>query len=1376
MAKKDTTSDPKPPTEPVHPGRFVRETVLVPKKLSVQAAAKLVGVGRPALSNFLNGRASTTPEMAARLETAFGVRASDLLDMQAAYDAAQIRETTTTARRYVAPFLQIKAGEIEQWVERNIAARTRLAVFLRTLVNSTGPELSTVDFPGNDDAERPGWDGYLEAPKGSRWIPAGISGWEFGTNKDVATKADGDFAKAIKANPKADRDKTTFVFVTPRHWPGKAAWLAKVRAQKMWQDVRAYDSSDLEQWLEQSLAAQAWFAGETDRPASDVRSLDKCWSDWAEVASPPLVGSLFAPAVESAARMVLARLQKAPDGPIIVAADSREEALAFLSQLFGPLGGTDLEAQRDRVLVFDAPGVLPRLAQGSTDFIAVTANRDVEREFGPLAKSLHTIVVYPRNAANIQPDIVLEPLSSSAFWASLEEMRLGRDEIARYSNESGRSLTVLRRRLAKVPAIRTPAWAGDRAAARSLIPYLFIGAWDRTNEADQAVLSLLSDGVGYDALEQRCQDFAALEDPPLWAEGRYRGVVSRIDLLFAIAAVMTTADLQRFFDVAKLVLAEDDPKLDLPDSDRWAAGLYGKRREISAAVREGISESFVLLAVYGNRLVERAAFNCERAAEQLVESLLTPLTTRTLEAHDRDLTAYAEAAPDKFLAILEDDLRSEQPETYGLLRPAGPGLFGSCPRSGLLWALEGLAWNPDTLARSALVLAQLAEIEINDNWSNKPINSLESIFRAWMPQTTADLSTRVRTVELIAERFPKTAWRICMSQLDADNRTGTYSHKPVWRTDGYGYGEPVATTGPVFEFKRKLLDMALAWREGYTADMVCDLIEQLPGFHETYQTRVWDLVQAWAKERATDADKATVREKIRVSILSRRGARRAGKNASDVAAAARSARLALEPADVINRNEWLFRQAWVDWSMDDLKGENFDDYKKRDAHIAALRAEALREVIAERGPQGIIALAEAGTTAFVIGRILARELIPEDAVPALVLAFTPHELAEPSWARKQLVAGVLGGLDVGPRERTLDTLESGLPDTDRVRMLLLAPFERTTWRRVATLDDATRRLYWEGVSPDWSLDPEAQNEAVEELLRAERPRAAFACARFNLETVRPELLFRVMSGMLASDKDPPGYFRANAHEIENAFGLLDKHAIFSLEQMALLELSYIEVLSQPWREREGYGLPNLEKYVEAHPELFIQAVVWTYRRKDGGIDPPEWRVPPEMVLHCAERGHKLIEGLERIPGHNDVGELDAKNLMAWIKTVRDACSALGRLDVADLSIGKLLAESPAGDDGVWPCEPVRRVMEDLRSKNIMRGAHTGLYNSRGAHWRGEGGDQERGLAATYRAWANALQYTHPFLASELLMGMALTYEHEARREDTEAKVRRRLRS
>ena len=75
----------------VHPGGFIRRSV-IPDDLSITAAAEALGVGRPALSNLLNGKASLSPEMALRIEKAFGVKMDTLLRMQTRYDTYRIRQ------------------------------------------------------------------------------------------------------------------------------------------------------------------------------------------------------------------------------------------------------------------------------------------------------------------------------------------------------------------------------------------------------------------------------------------------------------------------------------------------------------------------------------------------------------------------------------------------------------------------------------------------------------------------------------------------------------------------------------------------------------------------------------------------------------------------------------------------------------------------------------------------------------------------------------------------------------------------------------------------------------------------------------------------------------------------------------------------------------------------------------------------------------------------------------------------------------------------------------------------------------------------------------------------------------------------------------
>ena len=76
---------------PVHPGGFIKRSVL-PDSLPVKDAASVLGVGRPALSSLFNEKSSLSPEMALRVEKAFGVKMETLLRMQARYDAFQMRQ------------------------------------------------------------------------------------------------------------------------------------------------------------------------------------------------------------------------------------------------------------------------------------------------------------------------------------------------------------------------------------------------------------------------------------------------------------------------------------------------------------------------------------------------------------------------------------------------------------------------------------------------------------------------------------------------------------------------------------------------------------------------------------------------------------------------------------------------------------------------------------------------------------------------------------------------------------------------------------------------------------------------------------------------------------------------------------------------------------------------------------------------------------------------------------------------------------------------------------------------------------------------------------------------------------------------------------
>ena len=367
-------------------------------------AATLLGIGRPALSNFLNGKAALSQKMARRLERAFGADREYLLNLQAQYDRRdEAMRTSIVAGRHAPILIEIKARRIEEWADR-IRAREDLAALLRHLVYTTVERATRVDFPAGDNAQRHGWDGEIETTTPTPWIPDGRSVWEFGCEKPPGRKANEDYDERVKGVQRRERMDATFVFVTPRNWPRKKIWATQKAALEDWKDVRAFDADDLEQWLEQSAPTQIWFAERLGDDVSGFRSPDRCWSDWCDVCEPPLSSALFSEP-ERSSETFRRWLDAPPARPFVVAGDSPGEALAFACHLVDR-AHTDTDRPGTAAVVFDAPEAMRRFrAASAAPRIAIVHDTEVEREIGDLYRRCHCVIVRPANDVEGEPDI-----------------------------------------------------------------------------------------------------------------------------------------------------------------------------------------------------------------------------------------------------------------------------------------------------------------------------------------------------------------------------------------------------------------------------------------------------------------------------------------------------------------------------------------------------------------------------------------------------------------------------------------------------------------------------------------------------------------------------------------------------------------------------------------------------------------------------------------------------------------------------------------------------------------------------------------------------------------------------------------------------------
>jgi hypothetical protein len=875
------------------------------------------------------------------------------------------------------------------------------------------------------------------------------------------------------------------------------------------------------------------------------------------------------------------------------------------------------------------------------------------------------------------------------------------------------------------------------------------------------VLAALA-GRPYAQVEEDMAGLRQVDDRPVWSIGQYHGVISKLDALFALSGHITRPDLGAFFKLAANVLAEEDPSLELPEDKRWAAGIYGKVRNHSGALRRGICETLVILSVHGEEFRRRTGVDVQADVNLLIRGLLEPLTTAKLLSHERDLPRYAEAAPELFLSLIEGDLAGSEPELHGLLKPASSGIFSNCPRTGLLWALEGLAWKH--LGRVNKILAKMSRIAIDDNWANKPIASLEAIYRSWMPQTAATLQERIKALELLTRDFPDIGWGLCLNQFDPSETAGHYSHKPEWRNDASGAGEPCARRER-YAFCRKALDLAIAW-PAHTASTLGDLVQRMEGIPDEDKIKVWDLIDAWAAGETKDKPKSALRETIRRYAFTRRGRRR-GLSAP-TAERARKASDALTPQDPVRRSAWLFAKDWIEESADETEDEDVD-FMKREERIDAARRSAIAEIWATKGFEGIKALLPDSDTPFTIGRYAATVMTEVTAAVGVTLSCLALEGDLENKADRCL-EGFLVALDQPVRAALLDALLTDADDGTAVRILRCAPFQHDTWALADSRGPGVADLYWAAVSPGWrGHTDEDRLELTDRLLAARRPRAAFFAVHHEWDKVETTRLRRLLQDVATVGDEGADRYRLDAHDLSTALSSLGGRPGVTEAEMAHLEFLYVSAL-----DRTQHGIPNLERQISRSPSFFAQAVALTYKRNDDGEDPTAWRIDDrERRATVATATHRLLDSVRLTPGTQPDGTVGRDELLAWLTETRRLCAEYARPEIGDQCIGQLLARSKPGADGLWPSAAVCDAMEAIASPEIGIGFGMGLYNSRGATVRGDGGDQERGLAAQYRTRAAEIAIEYPYV-SGVLEDIARSYDRDAQWYDNQSALRRRL--
>jgi transcriptional regulator with XRE-family HTH domain len=1256
----------------------------------------------------------------------------------------------------------VTARHLEDWAG-TLEARSVLPQLVRRLIRATGTALVRVEAPAGEQTQRPGWDGLVEASGDAEFVPKGVSAWEMGVEKDPKTKAEEDFAKRQKKSAGLVKRRSTFVFVTPRKWQKKAAWVEEKTKLKSWKEIRVYDSASLEEWLESAPAVDIWLARQLGLCPPGLIDVDEYWKDLKALTDPSFEAEVYL-ASRGKEFEQLKEWLNGPADTLVIGSRSPSDALDFVvaASRKPELG----EAFAARAIIVEARDAWRSLAGSDAGLILVVhPGLAIEAELTAEAvrKGHHVIVCASGPSLAQCRRIELPRVSGLALQQALVAQGVEHAKAAELATTAGGSIAVLKRRTARHLGTVHPEWSRP-PNARSVVPLLLAGQWSDSSEGDRLALEKLAEAP-YSEVVELAERWAAAPEPMLRRGPSRWELVSRDDSWALASYALGNEDLRRFERVALEVLGEPDPACELPSDERWKANVLGKVRTHSNSLHTGIAESLALL---GARPPEQkgSSTDARGLATHVVRSLLDGKDWRAWGSLSPVLPLLAEASPDAFLTALEKDLAKGSPAVVNLFDQDSSPMFGSNLHTGLLFALEGLAWDRSSVSRVTLLLARLDEVAPRTKLGNNPMRTLTQIFMPWYPQTTAPVEDRVRILQSVARRHPKAGWKLLLELLPTSHSVVSTNARPSFRNWTLDWSE--GATRAAYAFQIEACADLVVELAGGDATRLKDAVEGLENLPRSARTKLLDRIASIAPDTLKTDDRRTLAEALREKVHRHRqfaAADWALKGA--LLEQLDKLRERLEPGDAVARNAWLFGDYWkVRWQFERHDGEEEDAGKV----VERLRTKAIHEVRSEKGWDGVLELAEVAASPDQVGWAVGAASTEGDDARVL-----PQLLTD---SRKGVADFAKGYVRVRQtRQGWIDALSTDRwSDEQIVEFALALLSEPKAWDLVATRGPNLEEQYWKKLPQYYYGDNAAD---------VHRACSMFGKVGRAFDAVRQLSMARHRNVVLA-----PGAIVEVLQRGRDALSDLDQHTL-------IRQVDYdIKVLIQELQNLVEAGDPRVEanvvanlewtylalldghptnpkilhKWLEEEPKFLVELLRILFRRSDEKKEErPE---PSESDRARAMQVYRLLNSWDRVPGTKSDGSVDEDLLRRWIESVRTLAENDGRLEVADIRIGNVLAYSPAEPDGTWPCIPVRDAIEEFGTDDIADGFEVAIMNKRGAYMKApdEGGIQERGLAKQFFDWADALQIEWPKTAASLRR-VGERYEAYGRREDAEAETR-----
>ncbi len=819
-------------------------------------------------------------------------------------------------------------------------------------------------------------------------------------------------------------------------------------------------------------------------------------------------------------------------------------------------------------------------------------------------------------------------------------------------------------------------------------------------------------------------------------------IVERLAAWQQFGARIFDSHLDVFKSCALDVLGEMDPQFGMNTGERYAAGVYGKGLRHSQNLREGIAQTIALLGNKGDELKNCSRNKAHSTAVFILRELFEKNDWRIWASVGQLLPTVAEGAPDEFLDAVQNALLGDDPPFDELFRQEGDGVFGGNYITGLLWALEGLAWSEDYLVRVATLLADLAARDPGGRWSNRPDNSLVSILLPWYPQTFAPFEKQLACMKAILCDHPAIAWRVLVRLLPNQHQTTSGTHRPSWFMDITDDWEPSVTHAEYREQVSKYAEMAV---EMACADIgrLTELVDEMDNLPQPAFDKVVDYLSSDAIRNLGEESKLPIWSSLmRFSRKHRRYHDADWALPLDVVERLEDVAKAISPESPERRYQHLFTDNSFDLFEED------GDWNEQEHLLEEKRNRAVSEIWNGGSLEYVLAFAGIVASPYQVGRAFAN--IADANAELKILP----DLLEQNDKIGRFLDGFVWKKHQNLGAKWLDQLPvEQWNGKQRNQFLIRLPFDNNTWEHVSAWLEEEEASYWRHVNVNPYLDKENLIYAAEKLLRYGRPIAALDCLYARQHVKLPLDHALTITALIDSVSSNEPRNTLNQRYALKLIKALQEDPDTDPEGLFKVEWACVALMDGDTRPK------LLEQKLASDPDFFCKVIRLLYRPK--GADRQE--TADEETKSIAMNAWRLLREWKRPPGLHDDDSFIAQEFIAWFEEVKGQCDKSGHLEVAKIKVGEVLFYCPEDPGGLWIDEKVAKLLNARDADDMRNGFQSEVYNSRGVHWVDPTGRQERELAQRWRQKAEAVEEAGYARFGATLRKLADSYDREADR-------------